>query len=49
MFVRHKILIATQLYETVGPASLADISSRCRWSKRQTYDLNALAQDHACC
>jgi hypothetical protein len=36
VFVRHKILIAMQLYETVVPASLADVSSRCQWSMRRT-------------
>lgn len=45
-FPRHRVLIATQVYETVVPASLADVTSRCDWSALKTYDVNARGQNH---
>ena len=36
-FAGHKLLLAVQLYESVEPASLADIVDRFDWSSRTTY------------
>ena len=42
---RHKLLFAVQLYETVEPASLADLTARFPWSAAKVYDLNAPGQN----
>jgi 16S rRNA G966 N2-methylase RsmD len=45
-FPAHKVLLATQVYETVLPDSLTAVTSRCEWSTLEAYDLNAPGQNH---
>jgi 16S rRNA G966 N2-methylase RsmD len=45
-FPRQRILFATQVYENVVPATLADVTSRCDWSALEIYDVNARGQNH---
>ena len=42
---RHELLFAVQLYETVEPGSLADLTARFPWSAVKRYDLNAPGQN----
>lgn len=45
-FPGHKVLLAVQVYETVVPDSLADLTARCDWSLLRTYDLDAPGRNH---
>jgi hypothetical protein len=45
-FPRHEVLLAVQVYETVEPDSLADLTSRCDWSLLKTYDIDAPGRNH---
>ena len=45
-FPRRKVLLATQVYETVVPASVVDVTSRCAWSALELYDINAPGHNH---
>jgi hypothetical protein len=45
-FPRQKVLLAVQVYESVLPESLADVTSRCDWSLLKTYDLDARGMNH---
>lgn len=45
-FASHKILLATQVYERVVAASLAEATARFEWSKLKIYDINAPGQNH---
>jgi hypothetical protein len=38
---QHKLLFAIQVWETVEPGSLADLTARFPWSAVKLYDLNA--------
>jgi hypothetical protein len=42
---RRKLLFAVQIYETVDPASLAELTARFPWSATKVYDLNAPGQN----
>ena len=42
----NPLLIAIQVYETVNPASLAEVEARFDWSELRTYDLNVPGQNH---
>jgi Conserved hypothetical protein 95 len=41
-----KLLFAVQVYETVEPASLAEVTARFPWSAMKVYDINAAGQNH---
>ena len=43
---KHKLLFAVQLYETVEPDSLAEVTARFPWSAMKVYDINAPGQNH---
>lgn len=45
-FGGHRILCAIQIYETVEPASLAELTPRFDWSARRLYSLNAPGENH---
>jgi 16S rRNA G966 N2-methylase RsmD len=45
-FPRCKILLAVQVYETVVPDSLTDLTSRCDWSTLRSYDIDARGKNH---
>jgi len=45
-FGRNRLLCAIQVYETVEPASLAELKPRFEWSALQIYGLNAAGQNH---
>jgi 16S rRNA G966 N2-methylase RsmD len=45
-FPRRKILLAVQVYETVVPDSLTDVTSRCAWSSLRSYDIDAPGTNH---
>jgi hypothetical protein len=42
----HKILFATQVYEKVNPASLAELQTMLDWSELRVYDFNAAGRNH---
>jgi predicted RNA methylase len=42
---RHKLLFAVQIYETVDPASLGDLTARFPWFATTIYDLNSPGQN----
>jgi hypothetical protein len=42
---RHKLLFAVQIYETVDPASLAELTARFSWFATVIYDLNSPGQN----
>ena len=46
IFGQHKLLFAIQVYETVEPHSLADVTARFPWSAMKVYDINAAGQNH---
>jgi predicted RNA methylase len=43
---QHKLLFAVQVYETVEPSSMAELTARFRWSATKVYDFNAPGQNH---
>jgi 16S rRNA G966 N2-methylase RsmD len=45
-FPARKVLLATQVHETVVPGSLTAVTSRCEWSAVRTYDINAPGHNH---
>jgi hypothetical protein len=45
-FSRQPVLLATQIYETVVPASLHELTSRFAWSALKRYDINAPGHNH---
>jgi hypothetical protein len=45
-FPAHKVLLATQVHETVLPDSMTALTSRCEWSTLETYDLDAPGRNH---
>jgi hypothetical protein len=42
---RRKLLFAVQIYETVDPASLAELTARFPWFETTIYDLNSPGQN----
>lgn len=42
----NPLLIAIQVYETLSPASLAEVEARFDWSELRIYDLNVPGQNH---
>lgn len=42
---RHKLLFAVQIYETVDPASLAELTARFPWFETMIYDINSPGQN----
>ena len=46
-FGRNPLLCAVQAYETVDPASLAELKTRFDWSDLRVYGLNAPGENHA--
>ena len=40
-----KLLFAIQVYETVEPDSLAEVTARFPWSAMKVYDINAPGQN----
>jgi predicted RNA methylase len=42
----HKLLFATQVYEKVNAASLADLQRMLDWSDLRVYDLNVEGRNH---
>jgi hypothetical protein len=45
-FPQNRVLCAIQIYETVEPASMADMQRRFDWSAVRIYSLNAPGQNH---
>jgi hypothetical protein len=45
-FGRHRLLCAIQVYETIEPASLAELTPRLDWSALRVYRLNAPGENH---
>ena len=45
-FSRQPVLLATQVYGTVAPASLDEVTSRVAWSALKRYDINAPGHNH---
>jgi hypothetical protein len=43
---QYKLLFAIQVFETVEPGSLAELTARFPWSATKVYDLNAPGQNH---
>jgi len=46
VFHSHKLLFATQVYESVNPDSLAEVTARFEWSALEGYSINAPGQNH---
>jgi hypothetical protein len=42
----YKLLFAVQVYETVEPDSLAEVTAQFPWSAMKVYDINAAGQNH---
>jgi len=42
----HKLLFAVQVYETVEPDSLTEVTTQCPWWEMKVYDINAAGQNH---
>jgi len=42
----HKLLFAIQVFQTVEPDSLTEVTSRFPWSALKVYDVNAPGQNH---
>jgi hypothetical protein len=45
-FAGRRVLLATQVHETVVAGSLADATSRCDWSSLETYGIDAPGRNH---
>jgi hypothetical protein len=43
---KNPLLCAIQVYETLEPSSLAELTARFSWSAKRMYDLNAPGQKH---
>jgi hypothetical protein len=43
---QHKLLFAIQVFETVEPGSLAELTARFSWFATKIYDLNTAGQNH---
>jgi hypothetical protein len=46
VFEGRRLLFATQVYETVNPDSLADVTGRFQWSALKVYDIDAPGRNH---
>jgi hypothetical protein len=46
VFHSHKLLFATQIYESVDPDSLAEVTARFDWSAVEGYSINTPGQNH---
>ena len=46
VFQPHKLLFATQVYESVDPDSLAEVTARFEWWALKGYSINAPGQNH---
>jgi hypothetical protein len=42
----YKLLFAVQVYETVEPDSLAEVTAQLPWSAMTVYGINAPGQNH---
>jgi 16S rRNA G966 N2-methylase RsmD len=42
----NRLLFSIQVYETIDPASLAEVTARFEWSALRTYDFNPRGQNH---
>ena len=45
-FGSHRLLFAIQVFQTVDPESLAEVTGRFPWSALKLYDVNAPGQNH---
>jgi hypothetical protein len=45
-FGSHRLLFAIQVFQTVEPGSLAEVTARFPWSALKVYDVNAPGQNH---
>ena len=45
-FPKNRLLCAIQVYETVDPVALAEVTARFGWSTRHVYRLNAPGENH---
>jgi len=45
-FGSHRLLFATQVFQTIEPGSLAEVTARFPWSALKVYDVNAPGQNH---
>lgn len=45
-FPKNRLLCTIQVYETVDPVSLADLTPRFDWCARHVYHLNAPGENH---
>jgi hypothetical protein len=43
---QRKLLLAVQIYETVEPGSLAELTARVPWSALKAYDINEPGCNH---
>ena len=46
IFRGHKLLVATQVHETVDPDGVADVTSRFDWSTLRTYEIDPPGRNH---
>ena len=46
VFRHHRLLFAIQVFQTVEPGSLAEVTARLPWSTLKVYDVNAPGQNH---
>jgi hypothetical protein len=46
VFKGRPVLFATQVYETVSPRSLDEVTRRFQWSALKVYDIDAPGQNH---
>ena len=45
-FPRHKLLFATQVYEKVDGASLAEVQRLLDWTRLRVYGINSTGRNH---
>jgi hypothetical protein len=45
-FPQNHLLCVIQVYETVLPASMAELKARFDWSTQRVYELNTPGQNH---
>jgi hypothetical protein len=45
-FAGHRVLLATQVHETVVASSVTEATARCDWSSLATYDIDAPGRNH---
>jgi hypothetical protein len=46
LFKGRRLLFATQVYETVNPDSLEEVTRRFQWSALKVYDIDAPGRNH---